>query len=172
MTPGDIQELEAAITDGSTSEMASIMWSVRAATGTDSNFLTVTGNGRMVSIIANSAGQGTVFAVFGAQIAQCDVIVQSNKKMAFQTGIVSGSPGDNFVVAYDYSPASLSISWTISDASVATYTDDTGRQEANHYSEQGRNSDLAGHTLRWGDVGLAEHNLQVGQDPHASRRAA
>jgi hypothetical protein len=124
MTPGDVQELEAAIADGSTSEMASIMWSVRAATGTDSNFLTVTGNGRMVSIIANSPGQGTVFAVFGTQIAQCDVIVQSNKKMAFQTGIVSGSPGDNFVVAYDYSPASMSIFWTISDAGVATYTND------------------------------------------------
>jgi hypothetical protein len=131
MTPGDIQELEAAIADGSTTDMASIMWSVRAATGTDSNFLTVTGNGRMVSIIANSAGQGTVFAVFGAQIAQCDVIVQSNKKMAFQTGIVSGSPGDNFVVAYDYSPASLSIFWTISDAGVATYTNDPAAKKLN-----------------------------------------
>ena len=124
MTPGDMQELEAAIAGGSTADMASIMWSVRAATGTDSNFITITGNGAMVTIIANSAGQGTVFAVYGNQIAQCDVIVQANKKMAFQTGIVSGSPGDSFSVGYDYSPASMSISWTISDSSVATFAND------------------------------------------------
>ena len=124
MTPGDIQELEAAIAGGSTADMASIMWSVRAATGTDSNFITTTGSGGMITLIANSAGQGTVFAVFGNQIAQCDVIVQPNKKMAFQTGIVSGSPGDNFTVSYDYSPATMSIFWTISDSSVASYTND------------------------------------------------
>ena len=59
----------------------------------------------MVSLIANSARQGTVFAVFGTQVAQCDVIVQSNKKMSFQTGIVSGSPGNTFTIGYDYSPA-------------------------------------------------------------------
>ena len=123
-TPGDIQELEASISDGSISDLASISWSVRAATGTDSNFLTISGNGGMISIIANSPGQGTVFAVFGAQIAQCDVIVQASKKMTFQTGIVSGNPGDTFTVGYDYSPAALSVSWTISDSSVASYSDD------------------------------------------------
>ena len=124
MIPGDIQELEAAVAGGSSSDMASIMWSVRAATGTDSNFITTTGSGSMITIIANSPGQGTVFAVFGSQIAQCDVIVQPNKKMAFQTGIVSGSPGDSFTVAYDYSPATMSIFWTISDSSVASYAND------------------------------------------------
>jgi hypothetical protein len=124
MTPGDIQELEASIADGSTADLASIMWSVRAATGTDSNFITITGSGGMITIIANSAGQGTVFAVFGTQTAQCDVIVQPNKKMAFQTGIVSGSPGDTFTVSYDYSPATMSIFWTISDSSVAGYAND------------------------------------------------
>ena len=124
MNPGDIQELDASISDGTTQDTGSIMWSVRAATGTDSSFLTLTGNGGMINIIANSAGQGTVFAVFGTQIAQCDIIVQASKKMAFQTGIVSGNPGDSFTVGYDYSPASMSISWTISDSSVASYSDD------------------------------------------------
>lgn len=129
MTPGDIQELDASIADGTASDIASIMWSVRAATGTDSNFLTITGNGGMINIIANTAGQGTVFAVFGSQIAQCDVIVQPNKKMAFQTGIVSGNPGDTFTVGYDYSPATMSVSWTISDSSVASYSDDRGAKK-------------------------------------------
>ena len=129
MTPGDIQELDASITDGSMSDMASIMWSVRAGTGTDSSFLTVMGSGGMINIIANSAGQGTVFAVFGSQIAQCDVIVQPNKKMAFQTGIVSGNPGDSFTVGYDYSPATMSVSWTISDSSVAGYSVDTAAKK-------------------------------------------
>ena len=124
MTPGDIQELDAAIAGGSLSDLASIMWSVRAATGTDSNFLTITGSGGMINIIANSAGQGTVFAVYGSQIAQCDVIVQPNKMMAFQTGIVSGNPGDSFTVGYNYSPATMSVAWTISDSSVASYTVD------------------------------------------------
>lgn len=129
MTPGDIQELDAAITGGSLSDLASIMWSVRAATGTDSNFLTITGTGAMINIIANSAGQGTVFAVFGSQIAQCDVLVQPTKKMAFQTGIVSGNPGTSFTVGYDYSPATMSVSWTISDSSVASYTVDSAAKK-------------------------------------------
>ena len=129
MTPGDIQELDASITDGSSSDIASIMWSVRAGTGTDGNFLAVMGSGGMINIIANSAGQGTVFAVFGSQIAQCDVIVQPNKKMAFQTGIVSGNPGDSFSVGYDYSPATMSVSWTMSDSSVAGYSVDTAAKK-------------------------------------------
>ena len=58
MTPGDIQELDAAIADGSLSDMASIMWSVRASAGTDSNFLTITGSGGMVNIIANQRRPG------------------------------------------------------------------------------------------------------------------
>ena len=129
MNPGDIQELEASIAGGTTADIASIQWSVRAATGTDSNFLTITGNGALVNLIANSAGQGTVFAVFGTQVAQCDVIVQSNKKMAFQTGTVSGSPGDTFTVGYDYGPATMSITWTLSDTSVASYSDNRATKQ-------------------------------------------
>ena len=129
MTPGDIQELDAAIADGSLSDLSSIMWSVRAGTGTDSNFLTITGSGGMINIIANSAGQGTIFATFGTQVAQCDVLVQPGKKMAFQTGTVSGSPGDSFTVGYDYSPATMSVSWTISDSSVASYSVDSAAKK-------------------------------------------
>src|SRR5208282_29846 len=101
----------------------------RAGTGTEANFLTITGSGGMVNMIANSAGQGTIFATFGTQIAQCDVIVQPNKKMAFQTGSVSGSPGDSFTVGYDYSPTTMSLSWTISDASVASYSVDSSAKK-------------------------------------------
>ena len=129
MIPGDIQELDASVSDGTAFDTGSIMWSVRAATGTDANFLTLTGNGGMINIIANSPGQGTVFAVFGTQIAQCDVIVQASKKMSFQTGIVSGNPGASFTVGYDFSPATMNISWTISDSSVASYTDDRGAKK-------------------------------------------
>lgn len=129
MTPGDIQELDAAVNDGSLSDLASIMWSVRAGTGTDSNFLTITGSGGMINIIANSTGQGTIFATFGTQIAQCDVLVQPNKKMTFQTSTVSGSPGDSFTVGYDYSPTTMSVSWTISDASVASYSVDSSAKK-------------------------------------------
>ena len=129
MTPGDIQELDAAIAQGSLSDMSSITWSVRAGTGTEANFLTITGSGGMVNMIANSAGQGTIFATFGTQIAQCDVIVQPNKKMAFQTGAVSGSPGDSFTVGYDYSPTAMSLSWSISDSSVASYTVDSSAKK-------------------------------------------
>jgi hypothetical protein len=129
MTPGDIQELDAAITDGSLSDLSSITWSVRAGTGTDNNFLTITGSGGMINIIANSPGQGTIFAVFGSQTAQCDVIVQPGKKMAFQTGAVSGSPGDSFNVGYDYSPTTMSVSWTISDSSVASYSVDSSAKK-------------------------------------------
>ena len=129
MTPGDIQELDAAIAEGSLSDMASIMWSVRAGTGTDSNFLTITGSGGMINIIANSAGQGTIFATFGTQVAQCDVLVQPGKKMAFQTGTVSGSPGNSFTVGYDYSPATMSVSWSISDSSVASYSVDSSSKK-------------------------------------------
>ena len=129
MNPGDIQELDASIAGGSTSDIASIQWSVRAATGTDGSFLTVAGNGAMVNLIANSAGQGTVFAVFGTQVAQCDVIVQSNKKMAFQTGAVSGNPGNTFTIGYDYSPATMSITWSLSDVNVASYSDNSGAKQ-------------------------------------------
>ena len=129
MTPGDIQELDAAIAEGSLSDIASIVWSVRAGTGTDSNFLTITGSGGMINIIANSAGQGTIFATFGTQVAQCDVLVQPGKKMAFQTGTVSGSPGNSFTVGYDYSPATMSVSWSISDSSVASYSVDSSSKK-------------------------------------------
>lgn len=129
MNPADIQELEASIVGGTTSDIASIQWSVRAATGTDSSFLTLVGNGERVSLMANSAGQGTVFAVFGTQVAQCDVIVQSNKKMAFQTGIVSGNPGNTFTIGYDYSPATMSITWMMSDASIAGYSDNRAAKQ-------------------------------------------
>ena len=44
--------------------------------------------------------------------------------MTLSNGIVSGNPGDTFTVGYDYSPAAMSISWTISDSSVASYSDD------------------------------------------------
>ena len=164
MIPGDIQELDASVSDGTAFDTGSIMWSVRAATGTDANFLTITGNGGMINIIANSPGQGTVFAVFGTQIAQCDVIVQASKKMSFQTGIVSGNPGASFTVGYDFSPATMSISWTISDSSVASYTDDRGGKEGNHHFIKGRNDHFKRNSVRWNDIGCLEHHGQVGQD--------
>jgi len=129
MNPSDIQELEASIVGGTTTDIASIQWSVRAATGTEASFLTLVGNGEMVSLIANSAGQGTVFAVFGTQVAQCEVIVQSNKKMAFQTGIISGNPGNTFTIGYDYSPTTMGITWTMSDANIAGYSDNRAAKQ-------------------------------------------
>ena len=132
------------LADGSLSDLSSITWSVRAGTGTEGNFLTITGSGGMMNMIANSAGQGTIFATFGTQIAQCDVIVQPGKKMAFQTGAVSGSPGDSFTVGYDYSPTTMSVSWTISDSSVASYSVDSSAKKVTITLAQGRDDQPAG----------------------------
>jgi hypothetical protein len=123
MNPGDIQELDASITNETAADVASIVWSVRAGSGTDSSFLSIIGNGGLVNLIANSHGQGTVMALYGSQVVECEVIVQPNKKMAFQTGVVSGNPGDTFTIGYDYSPATMNVFWTLSDASVASYSD-------------------------------------------------
>ena len=37
--------------------------------------------------------------------------------------------GDSFTVGYDYSPATMSVSWTISDSSVASYSVDSSAKK-------------------------------------------
>ncbi len=115
-------QLVAKIPGGTSEDYKSITWTASRVDGEE--IVRVTGLAQNVQIQALKAGECIVTSTLpNGQRAQCQILVEDAKNIAFDTQSIRIQPGQSKEIGYTVSPKNVGIRWMLNNDSYFTYTD-------------------------------------------------
>jgi len=111
LTQGRSTELEATIRNGKNSDYKTLVW--EAANVNNEEIVRIMGNGHAVSLYGIKPGRTKIRCTLPATgvYAECDIIIDAQSKLSFETNSVRVQPGKSRTIQYTISPQTASLTW-------------------------------------------------------------